>query len=312
MNLITDCGKKCFFIFFPPKIINNFFLKPLKMSLYNFENELIRMNKEELFRFLRYNNLLVAGLICSECNNIMEIKKYLKVKDGVAWQCVFPRSNKYRKMISIRNKSFFEGFNIEILDIMKILINWACDQPQHSTIKKMEIDGRTYKKILLKFLNLANQFDKREDKLGGVGKIVQIDETGLNFKVKSHRGRSPVNKTDALCIIEFDNCITRAFTCVIKDKKASTIIPIICDNVEIGSTIHTDEHRSYSSLNNIGFNHDTVCHKYEFVNSETSANTHAVESFNNELNLDIKRRKGVKTHKRPEFLNEYTWKFNTQ
>ncbi|KCZ79051.1 hypothetical protein H312_03560 [Anncaliia algerae PRA339] len=36
------------------------------------------------------------------------------------------------------------------------------------------------------------------NKLGGPGFVVQIDETMLNFKCKSHRGRTANNKTDAL------------------------------------------------------------------------------------------------------------------
>ena len=41
----------------------------------------------------------------------------------------------------------------------------------------------------------------------------------------------------------------------------------------------------------MGFVHDTVCHKYTFINPETGANTQAVESFNNSLKLDIKKEK---------------------
>ena len=33
----------------------------------------------------------------------------------------------------------------------------------------------------------------------------------------------------------------------------------------------------------MGFVHDTVCHKYTFINSETNANTQDVEAFNNSL-----------------------------
>ena len=154
--------------------------------------------------------------------------------------------------------------------------------------------------------------DQRTNKLGKPGKMVQIDETGLNFKIKSHIERAPLNKTDALCIVGVETAISMAFACVIENKKASTIIPIICDNVGNGSIIYTDEHRSYSSLNNLGFFHGIVCHKYEFVNSESGVNTQAVESFNNELNLSIKRSKGVITCKRPGFLREFCWKFNNK
>jgi transposase-like protein len=152
-------------------------------------------------------------------------------------------------------------------------------------------------KHIKRFLDTVGTFDFKTNKLGGVGKIDQVDETGLNYKVKAHRGRSPVNKTDALCIVEVEEHITRAFACVIENKKAETLIPIITDNVEEYTTIWTDEHKSYQKLSLPNHDHDTVCHKYEFINKETGANTQAVESFNNEVNLEIKRRKGIRTTK---------------
>ena len=282
------------------------------MSLDSFETELIRLGDKELIAFLRYNNILAAGLFCDSCGRALFQKNYKKIQDGISWQCNNPHCDRYRKMVSIRKNSFFNNFNVSLLTIIKILIRWACNQPQHSIIQNLGINSRTYKKIIRKFMELVDFYDLKENKLGGAGKIVQVDETSLNFKVKSHRGRSPINKTDALCIVEFDTRISRAFACVISDKKASTILPIIHQNIERGSVIHTDEHKSYFRLNELGYIHDTVCHKYEFVNSITGANTQAVESFNNELNLDVKRRKGVATMKRPEFLKEFVWKFNNR
>ncbi|KAG0435636.1 hypothetical protein DMUE_4628 [Dictyocoela muelleri] len=106
--------------------------------------------------------------------------------------------------------------------------------------------------------------------------------------------------------------ITRAFGCVIPNKQAETMVPIICDNVASGSLIRTDEHKSYSRLGKLGFTHQTVCHKYNFVFPETGINIQAVESFNKEINLEIKRRKGVKTELRQKFLNEFTLRFNNK
>ncbi|KAG0437814.1 hypothetical protein DMUE_3464 [Dictyocoela muelleri] len=103
----------------------------------------------------------------------------------------------------------------------------------------------------------------------------------LNYKVKSHRGRPLENKTDSLCIIEFGNEIKRVFTTIINDKKELTIVPIICSQVASNSTIWTDEHRAYSNLKDLFYDHKTVCHKYQFINYDTGANTQAVESFNN-------------------------------
>ncbi|KCZ79761.1 hypothetical protein H312_02844, partial [Anncaliia algerae PRA339] len=145
--------------------------------------------------------------------------------------------------------------------------------------------------------------------LGGPGKTIQIDETMLNFKCKSHKGRSPLNKINALCIIEIEEKITRAFAVVTGDKKESTIVPIICDQVAVNSIIWTDQHKSYSNLSKYNFTHRTICHKYNFVN-EAGRNTQAVESFNNIIKQEIKSGKGMETSKRSIFLKEVCFKFN--
>ncbi|KCZ80575.1 hypothetical protein H312_02032, partial [Anncaliia algerae PRA339] len=75
-------------------------------------------------------------------------------------------------------------------------------------------------KVILKISenNLINPI-----KLGGFGILIEIDETMMNFKVKSHRGRSPSNKTDALCFVEFNEKITKClqYAFPIKNLKLS-------------------------------------------------------------------------------------------
>ncbi|KCZ77416.1 hypothetical protein H311_01575 [Anncaliia algerae PRA109] len=46
-------------------------------------------------------------------------------------------------------------------------------------------------------------------KLEDFGRSVEIDEITMKYKVKSHRGRSPSNMTDSLCLIEFNEKITK-------------------------------------------------------------------------------------------------------
>ncbi|KCZ75780.1 hypothetical protein H311_03232, partial [Anncaliia algerae PRA109] len=60
-------------------------------------------------------------------------------------------------------------------------------------------------------------------------------------------------------------------------------------------------------FNKNGYFHQSVCHKYNFINKVNGCNTQAVEAFNNELKLEIKRRKGVLTSSRGDFLKEFTW-----
>ncbi|KAG0436669.1 hypothetical protein DMUE_4109 [Dictyocoela muelleri] len=107
---------------------------------------------------------------------------------------------------------------------------FSTDVPQHSIGKTLGINIITIKKVKVAFLNKIGRFDFKDKKLGGVNKEVQVDETSLNLEVKSHKGRSATNKTDAICIIELKEKIKRAYACVIPNKKASTMILIICDN----------------------------------------------------------------------------------
>lgn len=162
-----------------------------------------------------------------------------------------------------------------------------------------------------KLKGLIKSPDFVNDKMGGLDVIVQVDETMLNYKCKSHRGRSPDNRTDALCIVEVKNGITRAFACTIPNKKAETLIPIILRQVAASSTIWSDEHKSYASLYKYFENVGTVCHKYRFINGD-GVNTQAVESFNNCLKLAIKSRKGIITVKRDDFLVEFCFLFNNR
>ncbi|KCZ78321.1 hypothetical protein H311_00648 [Anncaliia algerae PRA109] len=176
----------------------------------------------------------------------------------------------------------------------------------------MDNSPKTIARIISKLVSTMPATDFSSNKLGGPGLIVQIDETMLNYKCKSHRDRSSTNKTDSLCIVEVGDKIIRAFATTIPDKKESTLLSIICTQVANNSVIWTDEHRSYSNLRNYNFTHGTVCYKFEFVNNLNEVNTQAVESFNNCLKLVINNRKGILTNNREIFLKEFLFLFNNK
>lgn len=282
------------------------------MSRTDLEQSLIKISQENLMRLLRREKLLMNKFICDKCKHEMKLCNYVKVIDGISWRCLSKGCISYKKRESIRIKSFFYGFRIPILLIIRVLYKWSLNQSQESIISSLEINSRTYKNIINKLINISKIKNDSSMKMGGYGKIVQVDETALNHGVKSHRGRAAMNKTDALCIVEYDSVITRAFCCTIPDKKASTIIPIIQNKVLPNSTIWTDEHKSYCKLNELNYVHDTVCHKKEFINNENGVNTQAVESFNSTLKLEIKRRKGIRKELRQDYLDEFTWMFNNK
>jgi hypothetical protein len=66
----------------------------------------------------------------------------------------------------------------------------------------MDLSHFTVKKIIDCLISRIEPPNFINSKLGGPGRRIEIDETMLNFKCKSHRGRSPSNHSDAICIIE--------------------------------------------------------------------------------------------------------------
>ena len=283
-------------------------------SLEELEEYIIKMEKRELVNYLFENNLICREMLCTgTCKKPMKFETAQRYTDGYAWRCYNKDCTYYRKRKSIRDGSFFEDFRFEAKTILKVIFRYCGGQQQSSIIATIAISRPTYDKILSKLIGLMAIDNRKEPKLGGPLCIVQVDETMLNYKCKSNRGRSSTNRTDGICIVEVrSSAITRVWAEIIPNKSISTMLPIICEHVLSGSTIHTDEHRSYGVLGRNGFEHATVCHKYMFVDREANVHTQHVESFNNCLKYEIKKRKGVKTINRAAFLSEQVWKWNNK
>lgn len=277
-----------------------------------FDKSIIKFTPKEMVDFLMENRFIRREVMCVSCGIYMSLSKYTKSKDKYGWRCYNSKCKNHKKYFSIRINSFFNDFSIPFVDVFRIIIKYGCRVPLYCIINSIRFNRETTSKVIQHLKALIPQADFSNDKLGGPGKIIQVDETMLNYKIKSHRGRTPNNKTDALCIVETIGSITKCYAEIINDKKMSTILPIIIKHVSANSVIHTDEHGAYCKLKDYFLEHSTVCHKYEFVNSNDGTHTQSIESFHNELKLEIKRRKGVKSNERRTFLREFCFYFNNR
>ena len=113
--------------------------------------------------------------------------------------------------------------------------------------------------------------DILQSPLGGANRIVQIDET-LVSKAKNSKGRA-LKQKPMWFFGGVDSLTGRTFIEYVSNRSHNTLLPMIQKFITKSSIIHSDEWRAYSQLNNIGYFHRTVNHKYNFVDPLTLVHT---------------------------------------
>ena len=132
---------------------------------------------------------------------------------------------------------------------------------------------------------------------------VEADETYIGGRTTGgKRGRGAPNKTIVFGMLERDGDVMAT---VVPNVRKKTLQPIIKENVVKGSTVHTDELKSYSGLSKAGFEHETVNHGAgEYVDGDCHVN--GIEGFWARLKLSIR---GTHVHVSKKHLQKYVKEF---
>ena len=167
--------------------------------------------------------------------------------------------------------------------------------------------GVTYKTAW----RMGHQIRKLMDELmmpDGLFGQVEADETYVGGRHSGGKvGRGAPGKTIVFGMKAREGGL---MTKVVPDVKGKTLKPIIGDNVKSGSTVHTDELRSYNGLHKAGYEHQKVNHS----EGEYARNGSHVNNLEGHWSLFKRSVRGTHVHisrkHTPKYLAEFDFRHN--
>jgi transposase-like protein len=173
--------------------------------------------------------------------------------------------------------------------------------------------GVTYKtayRIGMQIRKLTQKADNFDALLSG---HIEIDEAYVGGRVSGlGGGRGAPNKTIVLGMAERKG---RTVARVIPDVKTRSIRPFVEGMIEKGSTISTDELKSYSLLTGAGYRHGTVQHGkgeyYRYVCKGVQFHVNTVEGFWRLFKASVRSTHVHISQKHMQrYLDEFTFRAN--
>ena len=196
-----------------------------------------------------------------------------RIHDGYRWKC---NQKKCNRSINLRHKSWFSQSKLSMGDIIKLTYLWVYKHTNENIKHEVRL-GSDH--TVVDWKNFCREvctiiIESESEQIGGEGKTVEIDESKFG-KRKFHRGR----RVDGIWVFGgIERETNRVFMQTVENRSADTLVPIIVKYVAKNTTIMSDCWRAYSQLGNMGYQHMTVNHSKEFVDSETGACTNKIES----------------------------------
>lgn len=165
--------------------------------------------------------------------------------------------------------------------------------------------GVSYKTALRMAHKIRSLMEQGGDMFTGT---VEVDETYVGGRRHGKRGRGAAGKTAVFGISNRDT--GRVYAKSVPNVRAATVMPLIKENVQIGSTVMTDEMASYKKSKQHGYDHHTVRHgAKEYVRG--NVHTNSIEGFWSQLKRSIDgTHHAVSSKHLQKYLDEHVYRWN--
>lgn len=173
--------------------------------------------------------------------------------------------------------------------------------------------GVTYKTAYRMGMQIRKLTENTQDFDALLSGHVEIDEAYIGGRAKGVGvGNYRSSKTTVVALMERKG---RMIARVVPDAKTVSLRPIVLENVERGTTVSTDELRSYGLLTKDGYRHGRVNHKQgeyaRYVCKSLTFHTNTVEGFWRLFKASVR---STHVHVSPKhmqrYLNEFAFRVN--
>lgn len=293
-------------------------------------------NDDLILEFLRNNNIIppLNTQTCEKCTSILKDRQR-KRKDGDTsfilrcHKCKFEKSALSGTFFAT-NKINGVSQKLSVTKILKMVYNYM-EKKNYE-----EIQNNTGIKCVKTIVNWANYIREvmvtdrmSRNKIGGVGVRVQIDESLFRGRRKYHRGRLLLGDLDIetsedsfsrrrnygeringpwiFGMVEENSNKLVMFN--VEKRNEETLLPLILNHIEIGTTIVSDGWPAYRNLPNYGYVHEVVIHEENFIDPITGANTQRIEcEWGHAKFLILKLKRGTTMQLLQSHLDEYCFR----
>lgn len=256
--------------------------------------------------------LWADGPTCPHCGNCGKIyalkgvrsKPSKKNPEGVERHGL-KKCAECRKQFTVRIGTIFEESHIPLhkwLQAIHLMTSSKKGISAHQLHRVLEI---TYKSawFMAHRIREAMRNDNTVD-FGSGGGVVEVDETFIGHKHKKAEGaRGYAHKNAMLSLV--DRTTGRTKSIVVDNVKASTLLPILRENIAKEAIVYTDEAKQYNRLGSEFADHDFTTHsKGNYVRGNVHTNT--IEGY---FSIFKRGMKGVYQHCGKQHLHRYAAEF---
>ncbi|GFT39876.1 mitotic-spindle organizing protein 2A [Trichonephila clavipes] len=260
--------------------------------------------KKETLEWCMKANLIASHYECPKCKKNMRLQERKGTVDGYEWRCRNQsKDNRHDVVRSVRKGTWFSESKLAITIILRLTRYWFGKSMNAFVVNDLKVNKNTvvdWYMFCREVCMLACV--KESEKLGGVGEIVEIDES-LFGKMKYGKGRR-VNGKWVFGGVQSES--NKCFFRVVESRTKEELLKVIHEWILPGTTIISDCWKAYDCLSDEGYVHLRVNHSLTFVDPETGAHTNSIEGTWSAI------KKGLhKAHAKGQFdsyLAEYMWR----